>query len=234
MSLIESGLFVVLEGGEGVGKTTQWSRLADALRSVGHDVVAVREPGGTAAGDSIRALLLDTGSSLSAASEALLFAASRAQLVSEVIVPSLQRGAIVLLDRYLLSSYAYQGAGRGIPVDELRSINSLAIGDCRPDITLLLTVPPAESERRLLVRGGTDRLEAEGAAFHDRVRASFEEALSPEWQKVHPEIGPVVAVSGDDEVHAVTMRCLAALVERWPARFSEAADTRMHSLLKDG
>lgn len=223
------GLFVVLEGGEGAGKTTQWTRLADTLRSVGQEVVAVREPGGTAAGDVIRSLLLDPEASLTDVAEALLFAASRAQLVRSVIAPALERGAIVLVDRYLLSTYAYQGAGRGLPLGSLRCMNELAIEGCTPDVTLLLFVPENVARSRLDARGGTDRLEAEGVAFHERVGLAFEKAVSDEWQKQHPEVGPVVAIAGDGEAHAVTMRCMNVLVERWPARFAAAADVSLHS-----
>ena len=106
MSGVVSGCFIVLEGGEGVGKTTQWRRLSDLLAAAGHDVVALREPGGTPAGDALRAVLLDSTSALTPETEALLFAASRAQLVRDVIAPSMQRGAVVLVDRFLLSTYA--------------------------------------------------------------------------------------------------------------------------------
>ncbi len=217
------GLFVVLEGGEGVGKTTQWNRLASTLRAVGHEVVAVREPGGTNAGDAIRALLLDPSSALAPAAEALLFAASRAQLVHEVVEPALARGAMVLVDRFLLSTYAYQGAGRGLPMEALRGVNALATGDRRPDLTLLLSLPFDVAMSRMRGRGPADRLEREDLPFHERVRAAFEEALSPVWQDAHPEIGPVVSVSALDDVNAVTVRCLDALVQRWPARFAAAA-----------
>lgn len=217
------GLFVVLEGGEGVGKTTQWTRLAELLRAVGLDVVAVREPGGTAAGDAIRALLLDPASELTAESEALLFAASRAQLVRDLIAPAVARGAVVLVDRFLLSTYAYQGAGRGLPIPALRAVNQLATAGVRPDLTLLLSVPLETAQARMRARGAADRMEQEGAVFHERVRAAFERALQTEWQALHPEIGPVVAVPADGTVDAVTQRCLNVLVARWPERFAAAA-----------
>lgn len=221
------GLFLVFEGGEGVGKTTQWGRLADTLRAVGHDVVAVREPGGTPSGDVIRSLLLDPASSLTAESEALLFAASRAQLVRDVIVPALGRGAIVLVDRFLLSTYAYQGAGRGLPMSSLQAVNGFATAGVIPDLTLLLRIPAEVALARLAARGGADRMEREGDGFHDRVREAFEETLSAEWQAWHPEIGPVVAVAADGAVDTVTVRCLEALVARWPARFAAAASAAL-------
>jgi dTMP kinase len=218
-----TGLFLVLEGGEGVGKTTQWQRLGDTLRAVGLDVVTVREPGGTPAGDHIRALLLDPTSSLAHATEALLFAASRAQLLHDVVEPALARGAVVLVDRFLLSTYAYQGAGRGLPMESLRRVNALATGGRTPDLTLLLAMPLATAQARAAARGATDRMEQETAAFHERVSAAFTEALSPIWQSQHPEVGPVVAVDADTSVDAVTVRCLAQLVLRWPERFRDAA-----------
>lgn len=224
------GLFLVLEGGEGVGKTTQWARLADTLRAVGHDVVAVREPGGTAAGDAIRALLLDPESHLTAESEALLFAASRAQLVRDVIAPALGRGAVVLVDRFLLSTYAYQGAGRGLPMPSLQVVNGFATAGITPDLTLLLSVPAEVAQTRLEARGGADRMEREDLTFHLRVREAFEQALSPAWQALHPEIGPVVAVAADSSVDAVTARCLEALVARWPERFAAAASSALDAL----
>ncbi|MBA3919709.1 MAG: dTMP kinase [Gemmatimonas sp.] len=225
-----TGLFLVLEGGEGVGKTTQWQRLGDTLRAVGLDVVTVREPGGTPAGDHIRALLLDPASSLAHATEALLFAASRAQLLHDVVEPALARGAVVLVDRFLLSTYAYQGAGRGLPMESLRRVNALATGGRTPDLTLLLAMPLATAQARAAARGAMDRMEQETSAFHERVSAAFTEALLPAWQDAHPEVGPVVAVDADTSVDAVTVRCLAQLVQRWPERFRDAARAASVSL----
>ena len=225
-----AGVFLVLEGGEGVGKTTQWSRLADTLRAVGHDVVAVREPGGTPAGDAIRQLLLDPASTLSPESEALLFAASRAQLVREVIEPAIARGAVVLVDRFLLSTYAYQGAGRGLPMSALRQVNALATGGRTPDLTLLLSVPLDTAQARMHARGAADRMEQEDVAFHLRVRDAFEAALAPSWQQAHPEVGRVVAVAADASPDAVTARCLEVLVARWPERFAAAATAALSAI----
>lgn len=217
------GLFVVLEGGEGVGKTTQWEKLTAALHAVGMDVVPVREPGGTAAGDAIRKLLLDPLSSLRAETEALLFAASRAQLVRDTIEPGLASGAVVLVDRFLLSTYAYQGAGRGLPIPALRAINGFATEGLAPDMTLLLSVPANVALARLQARGEQDRMEREDEAFHARVREAFTAALSPAWQREHPEVGLVMEIDAHSDPDAVTARCLDALVQRWPERFAEAA-----------
>ncbi|MFO0230801.1 dTMP kinase [Gemmatimonas sp.] len=224
------GLFLVLEGGEGVGKTTQWTRLADTLRAVGHDVVAVREPGGTAAGDAIRAMLLDPASELAPESEALLFAASRAQLVRDVVIPALSRGAVVLVDRFLLSTYAYQGAGRGIAESLLRAVNAVATQGVAPDLTLLLSVPAEVAQARLEVRGPADRMEQEDAPFHQRVRDAFDAARAADWQAAHPEIGPVIAIDANRPVDVVTVRCLEALVAQWPVRFASAATAALAAL----
>ena len=229
MSGVTSGCFIVLEGGEGVGKTTQWRRLADALAAAGHSVVALREPGGTPAGDALRAVLLDTQSALTPETESLLFAASRAQLVRDVIAPAMQRGAVVLVDRFLLSTYAYQGRGRALSLTALREVNAFATGGLAPDLTLLLSLPLDESMARMHARGSADRMEREDAAFHGRVRAAFDEALQPAWQAQHPEIGPVVAVDAGGDASVVTGRCLAALATKWPHRFSEVQVERLSS-----
>lgn len=205
------GLFVVLEGGEGAGKTTQWQRLTDALRAEGVDVVPLREPGGTAAGDEIRRILLDPQSQLTAESEALLFAASRAQLVREVVQPALARGAVVLVDRFLLSTYAYQGAGRGLPLDTLRDINHVATGGLAPTVTLLLSLPLEDALARMQARGVADRLEQESLAFHQRVQHAFHAATATEWQAKHPEIGPVYTIDASGTPDEVTARCLQQL-----------------------
>ncbi len=213
------GLFVVLEGGEGVGKTTQWHRVAEALRAAGHDVVALREPGGTPAGDELRRVLLDPASELASESEALLFAASRAQLVHAVVRPALARGAVVLVDRFLLSTYAYQGAGRGLPVEALRSVNRVATGGLAPDVTLLLTMPLEAALARMAARGATDRVEQEGLDFHRRVQAAFLEATNPTWQIGHPEVGPVYEIDASGSADVVTARCLSKLAACCPTRF---------------
>ncbi len=208
---VDGGVFLVLEGGEGVGKTTQWQALREMLTRAGHEVVALREPGGTPAGDVLRAVLLDLASELASPSEALLFAASRAQLVHAVIRPALDRGAVVLVDRFLLSTYAYQGAGRGLPIPVLRAVNAFATGDLVPTATLLLTMSLDQAMARMAARGGADRLEQAGEAFHRRVHQAFREATAPAWQASHPEVGPVFAVDADGPVEVVTARCLSVL-----------------------
>ena len=219
------GCFVVLEGGEGSGKTTQWERIASRLTAAGHDVVALREPGGTPAGDVLRQVLLDPASSLTANTEALLFAASRAQLVSAVIAPALARDAVVLVDRFLLSTYAYQGAGRGLPMAALRAVNQFATGGIAPHLTLLLAMPLDEALARAAARGTADRMEREEHAFHTRVQDAFLNASRKEWQLQHPEIGAVETVDASGAPDDVLQRCLARLATRWPERFGSLLAT---------
>lgn len=214
-----SGCFLVLEGGEGVGKTTQWRRVHDALRAAGHDVVALREPGGTAAGDVVRELVLDPRRTLAAPAEALLFAASRAQLIDEVVSPALTRGAVVLVDRFLLSTYAYQGAGRGLPMETLRLVNRFATQGLVPDLTVLLTLSLDDALGRMTARGSADRMERETRDFHERVGRAFTDAAARAWQADHPEIGPVVQVDATGREGEVTTRVLAAIADALPARF---------------
>ena len=166
------GLFVAFEGGEGTGKTTQARLLAIWLREQGYDVVTTHEPGATKVGMRLRALLLDTShAGMSPHAEALMYAADRAEHVSAVIEPALARGAVVITDRYVDSSLAYQGAGRGLLTEEVVRLNRWATGGRMPDLTILLDMPPeAGLDRRT---ASADRLEAEPAEFHRRVRAGF-------------------------------------------------------------
>lgn len=217
-----AGTLVVFEGSEGAGKSTQLRRLAESLARAGRDVVALREPGGTHLGDEIRRVLLDPASEIEPAAEALLFMASRAQLVAGVIRPALERGAIVLLDRFFLSTYAYQVHGRGLPLDLIREANQLAVGDLVPDLTLLLTLPGAEGLERAARRGDPDRMERIGDAFHARVASAFARFASPAWQREHPECGPIVTVDGSGDVDQVAARVEAALHAHQPETFTAA------------
>ena len=166
------GLLIAFEGGEGVGKTTQARLLAIWLREQGFDVIATQEPGATKMGMRLRALLLDTAhTGLSPRAEALMYAADRAEHVDSVIAPALQRGTVVVTDRYVDSSIAYQGRGREQPVGEVAALNRWATGDLEPDLTILLDLPPEAGLGRRSV--SADRLEAEPADFHERVREGF-------------------------------------------------------------
>ena len=166
------GLFIALEGGEGAGKTTQARLLAIWLREQGYDVITTREPGATKVGMRLRAVLLDTAhAGLSARAETLLYAADRAEHVASVINPALDRGAVVVTDRYVDSSLAYQGAGRKLPAAEVERVNQWATGGLVPDLTVLLDMPPAHGLGRRA--RSADRLEAEPLDFHERVRSGF-------------------------------------------------------------
>jgi dTMP kinase len=170
-----SGLFVVFEGGEGAGKSTQVAKLARALRGQGREVVVTREPGATKIGKQIRSLLLDGASAeLTPRAEALLYAADRAHHVASVVRPALNRGAVVISDRYVDSSLAYQGAGRTLPIDEVTWLSFWATGGLKPDLVVLLDVDPKVGLARVTGRGeDADRLESESVDFHERVRYAF-------------------------------------------------------------
>ncbi len=199
------GPLIVFEGAEGVGKSTQLRRLTSWLESGGRVVHAHREPGGTPLGDEIRRILLDPKSDIVPRAEALLFMASRAQLVQALVRPALEAGHVVLLDRFFLSTYAYQGAGRGLPEAEVRQANAVATAGLVPDLTLLLALPVAEGLARAARRGERDRMERNEDAFHRRVAEAFASFAKPEWQAAHPECGPIVTVDAtgsEDEVFA--------------------------------
>ncbi len=170
------GLVVVLEGGDGAGKSTQAGRLVDALRAEGHDTVRTREPGGTSLGEKVRELVLDPAHGpVDARAEALLFAAARAAHVAQLIRPALAAGRTVVCDRFADSSAAYQGAGRGLGVDRVAELNAWATAGLVPDLTVLLDVPAGTGRARREARDGSsgDRLEAEPDAFHDANREAF-------------------------------------------------------------
>ncbi len=169
-----SGLFITFEGGDGVGKSTQVRLLADHLASQGHTVVTTREPGGTQLGQEIRNIVLHHRGDIAPRAEALLYAADRAHHVSTLVRPALERGEVVLQDRYFDSSIAYQGAGRILDGDEIKNISLWATGDLIPDLTILLDLDPAAARVRLDADDKVfDRLENEKQEFHARVREGF-------------------------------------------------------------
>jgi dTMP kinase len=172
-------MFVSFEGLDGSGKTTQVERLRAHLEAEGREVVTAREPGGTALGEQLRALVLH-GREMTPWAEALVYAAARAELVGQVIEPALARGADVLLDRYFDSSVAYQGIGRGLGLHAVLDLNLLAVRGRVPDRTFVLVVDPTRSLER--VGGSPDRIEREDTAFHEKVAAGYEQlaALFPE------------------------------------------------------
>lgn len=197
------GLFVTIEGVDRSGKSTQARRLAEAL---GDEALLVREPGGTPAGERIRDLLKDQSLTISPRTEALLFAAARAELVADVIRPALQAGRTVVSDRFLDSSLAYQGHARGLGEDEVRRINKWATDGTAPDKTVLLEIDPAAAAERA---GEADRIEAEGIELQRRVADAYDRMASAEparWVRID-------ASRSEDEVHAEIL----ALLERSPA-----------------
>ena len=212
-------MLVVLEGPEGAGKTTQLRRLAEWLATHGRNVIAVREPGGTVIGDEIRRILLDPGSDIVPRAEALLFMASRAQLIEREIRPALERGDVVLVDRFFLATYAYQGMGRGLPESELQATNLMATQGLRPDLTLLMMLPVTEGLSRANQRGGRDRMEQADLEFHARVAQAFETFSSQAWQAAHPECGPILVVDASGAPDQVFTRLTATLHSRWPDIF---------------
>lgn len=187
-SLAVGGLFVTFEGIDRSGKTTQARMLCDAL---GERAVAVREPGGTPVGERVRSLLKDPSAEMGAHAETLLFAAARAELVARMIRPALAGGRVVVSDRYLDSSLAYQGEARGLGVDEVARLNRWATGGLDPDLTFLLALDPAAAEAR--GAEDDDRFEAEGADLQRRVAEAYDRlaAADPDrWRRVDADREP--------------------------------------------
>lgn len=208
---VTRGRLVVFEGPEGAGKTTQLRLLCDWLSAQQLPFTGVREPGGTALGNELRRMLLEPGRTISARAEALLFMTSRAQLIAEVVKPALERGDLVLADRFFLSTYAYQVMGRGLPFEEVRAANRLATAGLVPDLTILLTLPAAVRDARVIARGGADRIESAGHWFHELVERAFNDCASPSWQTAHPECGPIASVNAAGTEQEVHERVLATL-----------------------
>jgi dTMP kinase len=199
-----SGLFISFEGTEGSGKSTQISLLAARLRALGHEVRTLREPGGTPIGEEIRHTLKHSKSNAAMTSEAelLLMNASRAQLVREVIQPALANGEIVLCDRFYDSTTAYQGYGRQLDLAMVKAIIDVAVGKTRPDLTLLLQVPPEVSRERLLTRQSTlpfmrDRIEEADRDFFERVAQGYQDIAAAEPQRIKtvPADGKLEAIA---------------------------------------
>lgn len=176
------GLFVVFEGGEGAGKSTQVTELADDLRTTGREVLVTREPGGVPSAEAIRELVLDSRfQGLDSRAEALLFAAARAEHVAQLIRPALRRGAIVICDRFIDSSLAYQGVARGLGVQTIADLSTWATDGLLPDVTVVLDIDPAVGLRRAgRVSSSPDRMESESEPFHDQVRQAFRERAAAE------------------------------------------------------
>lgn len=170
------GLFITVEGGEGVGKSTNLTFIADYLRAADIDLVQTREPGGTPLAEEIRALLLaQREEAVGSLTELLLMFAARAQHLEQLVLPALERGSWVLCDRFTDATYAYQGGGRGVDTRQIAALESLVQGTMRPDMTLLLDMPVAAGLARANARGELDRFEQEEMAFFERVRAAYRE-----------------------------------------------------------
>ena len=200
-------MFVTLEGIDRSGKTTQAALLAEAL---GPQTLMLREPGGTDVGERIRALLKDPGTDLDPRAELLLFCAARAELCARLVRPALESGRDVVCDRFVDSTVAYQGAGRGIGTDPVERLNEIAIAGCLPDLTVLLRIDPEDAEARgqqRLARGGadgSDRFEGEGIEFQRLVAAAYDDLAAR-----HPE--RIVVVDADGEVAQVHVRVMEAV-----------------------
>lgn len=196
------GLFVTLEGPEGAGKSTNREYLADRLRARGLDVVLTREPGGTPLAERIRDLLLTPADEpMAVDTELLLVFAARAQHLAQVIRPALARGAVVLCDRFTDATYAYQGGGRGLPLERIAQLETFVQGDLRPDLTLIFDLPVEVGLARAAARGRLDRFEQEGMRFFEAVRCAYlrRAEAAPSRYRVLDAGQPLSAVQRDVE-----------------------------------
>lgn len=208
------GLFLAFEGVEGSGKSTQAGLLADELRGAGLEVTIAREPGTTALGERVRALVLEGADlEIPGRSELFLMLAARAAFVDQVVRPALEEGQIVISDRFELSTLAYQGAGRGVPIEEIQRANRLATGGLSPDATILLALAPEEGARRQEVAAKRrDRMEREGLEFHRRVARGYEELAG--------RVPGILRVSASGSIEQVRQEVRAALQARFPETFA--------------
>lgn len=199
-------MFVSFEGCEGVGKSTQLKLLKDYLESTGQTAIYVREPGSTKISEQIRKVILDPqNTEMTDMTEALLYAASRAQLVREVIKPALEKGQLVVCDRYVDSSIAYQGYARGLGADTIKQINAPAMDGCIPDVTIFLDLRPSQSWRTFKIQD--DRMELESAAFHDKVYEGYIDEIAT-------SNGRFVRIKPDFDKNVTSQRIIDALRER--------------------
>jgi dTMP kinase len=204
-----AGVLIAFEGPEGSGKSTQARRLAERLSAAGVDVVLTREPGGTAIGEQIRAIVLDPANcAMLAETEALLYSAARAQHVGEVIRPALERGAVVVCDRYADSTLAYQGGGRGLAIDGLRAIQELATGGLEPSLRILLDLPVEVGLARRLGSGEeVNRLDLAEFEFHRRVRSAYRELAAA-------DPGSWATIDADQPTEDVTEQIVRTVTQR--------------------
>ena len=216
---MEDGLFLVLEGVEGAGKTTQVELLAQWIEGLGHSVTTTREPGGTALGEAVRGVLLDRSElDVSPESELLLILAARAAFVKDVVLPARARGDVVVADRFSLSTFAYQGYGRGIELQTVQRLDAFARAGLEPDLTLLLDLLPEEGVRRQRAAGkGSDRIEQAGESFHRRVAEGYQDLAA----SGHHRVRVIDAVGSTDVVHGLVQD---ALREAFPGTFRSPTD----------
>ena len=205
---VPRGFFLSMEGPDGCGKTTQANLLEQSLRQLGFDLVRTREPGGCPISEKIRQIILDTeNAEMCGTCEALLYAASRAQHVHQVIRPAVEAGKVVLSDRFVDSSVAYQGGGRAMGVDMIRQINEPAVDGMLPDATVYLAIDHTTAMNRRLSASRPDRLEMESSAFHGRVQAAYEELIERDRRRF-------IVVSGDQPVEEIARQVLRQVLKR--------------------
>lgn len=214
---VPRGFFLSMEGPDGCGKTTQANLLEQSLRQLGFDLVRTREPGGCPISEKIRQIILDTeNAEMCGTCEALLYAASRAQHVHQVIRPAVEAGKVVLSDRFVDSSVAYQGGGRAMGVDMIRQINEPAVDGMLPDATVYLAIDHTTAMTRRLSASRPDRLEMESGAFHGRVQAAYEELIDRDRQRF-------IVVSGDQPVEEIARQVLRQVLQRLEPGFEQEA-----------
>lgn len=206
---VRAGRFITVEGIDGCGKSTQARLLVEELERAGYEVLALREPGGVAISEKIRALLLDPANAeMSATCELLLYEAARAQLVHEVVAPALAQGRMVVCDRFYDSTTAYQGYAGGVPLDAVERANALAVGDFQPALTLVFDIDPALAAERTVSRA-QDRMEAKGMEYQRRVAEGFRAVAA-----ANPDRVKLIDASRDiDAIHADVMAAVGAMLK---------------------
>ncbi len=218
-TVLQQGLFVTFEGLDGSGKSTQLALCAEALTAQGYSVLTTRNPGGTAFGQELRQILLHSQGPVFPLSELLLFIADRAQHMDEVVFPALAKGTIVLCDRHMDSTLAYQGYGRSLSIDTIRELNHIAIQGKQPDLTFLFDAEPAVLAQRVNHRGQADRLEGEKAEFHNRVRAGFLDLARQEPQRIRV----FDATESPEALHPKVLQALEAALKPLKDRAKQEA-----------
>ena len=202
---MKNGLFITFEGADGCGKTTQMSMLYDYLKSKGYDVVLTREPGAKGLGEKVREILLNYNGKVSDRCESFLFLADRAQNIDVIVIPAINEGKIVLCDRHIDSTVAYQGYGRGLDIDRINMLNSLAANGKKPDLTFVFDIDVETSMKR--VGKEKDRMESAGIEFHNRVRNGYLEIA-----KLEPERIKVIDASKSiDEIHKKVVEIISGM-----------------------